>query len=98
MVLLDNYFQIFSLATPFVRGGLKIFDLCLTKTPFGNKKKILKRQLTAIYTHSCTNVYTSVRKILFPTALKSFFKAAAACPYGPIAVRTPAHGTKYLKG
>lgn len=35
---------------------------------------ILKRQLTAIYTHLCTKVYTSVRKILFLTVLKSFFK------------------------
>lgn len=60
------------------------------KTPFWDKEVILKRQLTAIYTLSCTIVYTSVRKILFLTLLNPFFEGVIACLYGYIAVRTPA--------
>ena len=50
----------------------------------------LRGQLTAIYTHSCTIVYTSVRKILFLTLLNPFFEGVMACLYGLIAVLTPA--------
>lgn len=45
------------------------------KTHFCKEDMTLKRQLTAIYTHSCTKVYTSVRKILFFSVLKSFLNA-----------------------